>query len=250
METLVTGLLSSDIFLIETPLYTGVMSAVEINYISEQFKKIHNQVKANKLITNRVEFETLSVQDFNIYNTNTQTTTGNYNTFIISNGVVISAYNTFNSELTSLCASIDNTLSSFSAAVFNVFFDSGTARLDNYVRSSFIAGSITQIITGTKTVPQGLDIRAQDINLNIMYTPLNDNLVFNDPTSIYQITSAYPIAHLGDFDFELDDLSGGQLDDYGNNYVNASNKVEFKMYIQNIPWNINVILEWSVLRIY
>lgn len=225
------------------------MSANKINFISLQFEKILTQVKANKILTDSLSFETLSVQSINVYSTNSQTTSGNFNTFIITDGIVTSAYNTVNSELTSLCAAIDTELSSFSAAVFNVFFDAGTARLDNYVRPNLIAGSITQIISGTKIVPTGLTIGAQDINLNIMYKSTLDNTILNDPISIYQITSAYPIAHLGDFDFELNDIAAGELDDYGNNYV-AGNKIQFTMYIQNIPWNYDVILQWSVLKIY
>ena len=124
------------------------MSANKINFISLQFEKILTQVKANKILTDSLSFETLSVQSINVYSTNSQTTSGNFNTFIITDGIVTSAYNTVNSELTSLCAAIDTELSSFSAAVFNVFFDAGTARLDNYVRPNLIAGSITQIISG------------------------------------------------------------------------------------------------------
>lgn len=250
MDTVVNSLLSSDIFLIETPLYTGAMSANEINFVSEQFTKILGNVKADKIYTNSIDFETLSANKLSVYYTNTVTTTGNFNTYTVQKGLITSAYNTYTSELSNLSSFINYELSSLSAAVFNVFFDSGTALLINYVRSSFIAGSITQTVSGTKAVPSGLDIRAQDINYNIMFTTNIDNIVFNDPISIFQITSAYPVAHIGDFDFELDDLSGGELDDYGNNYVNNNGNVEFKMYIQNIPWNVNVVLQWSVLRVY
>jgi len=94
MDTVVTSLLSSDLFLIETPNYTGSISAQDINYISNQFPKIYSVIDSYSANARIVTSETLSVSSIAPFTAKTATLTGNFNTFILSSGLILSAYNT------------------------------------------------------------------------------------------------------------------------------------------------------------
>ena len=63
MDTVITSLLSSDLFLIETPSYTGTISASQVNYVSTQFPKIYSLIGANAFNVLEATTNVLSVQN-------------------------------------------------------------------------------------------------------------------------------------------------------------------------------------------
>jgi hypothetical protein len=254
MATVTKDLLSSYIFLVETPpeTYTTRMCASEVNYLSEKFPKVFNTVRATQFLCPTLELDILSSQTFNIYNKNVvKSIAGNFNTFIIDSGAILSAYNTYNAEISSLSSLATFQVSALSAAVFNVFYESGSAYLPY---NSFNAtASVTLVITGTKIIPPGITIGAQDITYTLIHNDSIQDDMDETPGSTTRITSAYPMVHLGDFDFALDDLSGGELDDYNNNYV-IDSKLNMTFYVQSNPLVTPLVARskifWHAIKIW
>jgi len=241
MDTIVRHLSPLDVFLVETSTGTKQISAANLNYVSQQFNKILNQVDVLKLNTNETRVQILSSLSFKlINNTNTITTSGVFNSLTINSGVVTSAYNVYDSLTNSLSTTVNNTLSSISANVFNVFFDSGSAVLDYHIFQSGF-GSVNQLIEGTKTVPAGVQIGAQDITFKILFNSGIGNLISSTgiilPSGInssFTLTTAYPVAYVTDKDYDLEYFND-EVPDYDNNYVNGAGKVSFRINIINNP---------------
>ena len=78
MDTVITSLLSSDLFLIETPSYTGTISASQVNYVSTQFPKIYSLIGANAFNVLEATTNVLSVQNIKPFTTKVATVTGNF----------------------------------------------------------------------------------------------------------------------------------------------------------------------------
>jgi hypothetical protein len=255
MDTIVTTLSPGDIFLIETPTGTQVISAVDINYLSLQFEKVLNRVRVLNLVTNETKVEILSALSFRlINNTNTITTSGVFNSYTFTNGVVTSAYNIYDSQTAGLSSATDTAFNNISAGVFSVFFDSGSAVLDYslwYPGGGSGGGTgLGQIIVGTKTVPTGVTIGAEDIQMKLLYNNSMGEAIANSNT-VFQISTAYPIAYIRDKDYELEYFDD-EVPDFDNNYV-SSGKIRFAVSVINniiYPPEGRVILSWSVNKFY
>jgi len=247
MDTVVTSLLSSDLFLVETPNYTGAISAQDINYISTQFPKIYSVIGSYSINAKNVTSETLTVSSITPFTAKTATLTGNFNTFILSSGLILSAYNTVSSEITAFSATFTTNLSILSASVFNVFFESGTARLSQYIHIKNTNGATELILTGSKIAPTGLTIGAQNIQLKVMFDGFTD--IESNVTYLTYNTS-FPFINLKDFDYSLTNAFDGRPDDDGNDYVDpTTRKVVIPVAISNMPGN-DILLTWKVQKFY
>jgi len=249
MDAIVTNLCATDVFLVNTAnTQTGYISAKNLNYISYQFPKILNEIGSSKVISPEIKTVTLSASTIKILGTNTSSITGNFNTFIIESGLIISAYNTQTSEITGISATIDNRLSALSSDVLNVFFDAGTARLPQFIHEyGYGVGQI--VLTGTKIIPPGLTIKSSDITYNVYYPG-------NIPGTFVQTTTASNIIFIKDFDYNfLNYLDFGE-DDFGDSYqqngVNGG-LVNIPFIIVNYatyPPNASPLITWKVLKVY
>jgi len=249
MDTVVTSLLSSDLFLIETPNYTGSISAQDINYISNQFPKIYSVIDSYSANARIVTSETLSVSSIAPFTAKTATLTGNFNTFILSSGLILSAYNTVSSEITAFSATFTTNLSILSASVFNVFFESGTARLTQLIHQKNVNGADQISLTGIKIAPAGLTIGAQDIQLKVLFNA--GKMIDLVPNNTYvTYNTSFPFINLKDFDFSLANAFNGDFDDDGNDYIDSNTrKVVIPVSILNMPSN-DILLAWKVQKFY
>jgi hypothetical protein len=245
MDRIITSLSASDLLLIEKPGYTSTISASDINYVSTYFPKLYTLIGSNGLNVNIVNGANLEVKGIRTLNNKTATLSGNYNTFTVKAGLVVSAYNTVSSELTSVSASIDTALSAFSASVTQIFYDYGYVEPSKYIHQGppTSNGATEIIITGSKTVPEGLTIGAQDITLAVLYNGfINTAYTVNNTT--------FPFVYIKDFDYNISNPGNGLPDDAGNNYVNAAPRiVAFNAIIANWPTD-GVKLLWKVLKYY
>lgn len=258
MYTIVDTLSSSDLFLVETSTGTKYLCAFDINYLSEQFLKKFDTVYCGTHITAKTDIAVLSTKKINLLNTtNTANITGGaFNSVIINKGLITSAYNVYDSATQNLSSTAYNQMTAVSALFPNVFFETGSAQLLSYKRGPY-GGSIEQLIVGTKTVPSGLTIGAEDIQIKVGFTPALGDLIYNSLTTdisgrtINHINSAYPVFFLKDFDYSLEFYQDGELYDYGNNYV-QNNKVTFYINILNNPGNFSnpLFVYWKALKFY
>lgn len=249
MESIATSLCSTDVFLVNTAnTQTGYISAIDLNYISYQFPKILNEIRSANVITPEIKTTTLSASNIKILGTNTTSITGNFNTFIIKSGLIISAYNTYTSEITGISATIDNKLSALSSDVFNVFFDSGTARLPQFIHE-YGYGVSQIVLTGSKLIPPGLVIKSTDITYNVYYPG-------NIPGTFVQTTTATNIIFIKDFDYDFLNYLEYGSDDFGDMYQqNGLNGalVNIPFIIVNYatyPPNASPLITWKVQKIY
>lgn len=253
MDTVITSLLSSDLFLIETPSYTGSISAQQINYISTQFPKIYSVLGSSSINVLNLTSESLSVSRITPFTTKTATLTGNFNTFVLNSGLIISAYNTTSSEVSSISSTITEQLSTLSAAVFNVFFESGTARLSQYIHIKNSNGADQIVLSGNKAVPFGLTIGAQDIQIKVLFNGFTD-VIAN--TTYVTYNTSFPFVNLKDFDFSLTNANDGLPDDDGNDYVDpGTRRLIVPISISNMPYAImngieGVLLTWKAQKFY
>jgi hypothetical protein len=253
MDTVITSLLSSDLFLIETPTYTGSISAQQINYISTQFPKIYSVLGSSSINVLDLTSESLSVNHITPFTAKTATLTGNFNTFVLSSGLIISAYNTTSSEVSSISSTITRELSVLSAGVFDVFFESGTARLSQYIHVINSNGAEEITLSGNKAVPLGLTIGAQDIQIKVLFNGFTD-VVTN--TTYVTYNTSFPFVNLKDFDYNNANAQDGLPDDNGNNYVDAATRrIIVPISISNMPYAINngiegVLLTWKAQKFY
>ena len=246
MDTVITSLLSSDLFLIETPSYTGTISASQVNYVSTQFSKIYSLIGSYSLNVLETSTDILSVQKIKPFNTNVATVTGNFNTFVYNSGLIVSAYNTTSSEVSSISSTITREISALSASVYNVFFESGTARLTQYIHQYNVNQSTQVTLTGAKIAPTGLVIRAQDIRFKVLFDGFTD---IGGNTFVTYNTS-FPFTYLKDFDYSMTNGFDKKNDDGGNDYVDpATRRVVLPIIIANMPAN-DVLFTWKVQKFY
>jgi len=251
METIITSLLSSDIFLIEKPTYTATISAVNINYVSQQFPKVLNIIGSTSLASRNIVATNSSFNKIRtITGSDTISITGNYNTFNIKSGLVTAAYNTRSSEINELSSTITTLASSLSEGIYNVFFDTGSAALADYqhLEPPFGNGALQRTLTGTKVAPVGLTVGAQDIFLKVLYNGFLDN------NNYFAINTAFPFVYLKDFDFSGSNEVDGRPDDYGNNYLDpTTRRVVIPLQIANIRERQDgkdITLVWKVLKFF
>jgi len=253
MDTTVTSLSYNDTFVIETAkLGTGVISAGNINFVSYQFPKKFKNITSGRVLL--PEFKTtgplsaLSVRNLDRQTISTTSLTGSqYNTYILSGGLILSAANLYSSEITSLSTTINKQISSLSASVFNVFTDSGSALLDQY-KHQYGIGIFQRDLSGTKTVPNGLNIYSYDIQYKVFY---NQNI----PGTIVQIASASPFVWVKDFDYNFTNYVASGEDDFGDGNYKQLNKVYIPFCIANVANNDaelppQTLLTWSVTKFY
>ena len=252
MDTVITSLLSSDLFLIETPSYTGTISASQVNYVSTQFPKIYSLIGANAFNVLEATTNVLSVQNIKPFTTKVATVTGNFNTFIYNSGLIVSAYNTTSSEVSSISSTITREISTLSASVYNVFFESGTARLSQWIHVRNVNGANQVSLTGAKFVPYGVTIGAQDIRIKVLFDGFTDT---GNNTYVTYNTS-FPFVYLKDFDYTLINAFDGLPDDEGNDYVDPpTRRVIIPIAIANMPaagdpTNGGVLFTWRVQKFY
>ena len=252
MDTIVKSLSPSDIFLIETDAGTNYITASGVNYISEQFSKFFNKFQLNKLIVYETVVTTLSSNSFELLNnTATITTSGVFNTYNISNGVITSAYNTYDSQTSGFSAAADLGLSAVSASYYSVFFDSGSAIVDYYIYNNNVD---VQRIVGTKTVPAGLTIGAEDIQFKATFNNSIDNIINSGGVDTsFVVTTSLPIVYMRDYDYALDYFDDEiETTSTFNNYI-STNKVVFDLIVCNNPLNPpggRLILFWKVQKFY
>lgn len=248
MDTIVTTLCPGDIFLIETPTGTKHISAVDVNFLSEKFEKFFNNINVTNLVTSRTNVSVLSASKFRLLNGIVpSTSTGIFTNYNFSNGVVTSATNTYDTQTAGLSSAANLALSGLSANAYKVFFESGSAVLNSCLWIPGIGAGSTQNIVGTKTVPTGLTIQAQDIQFKLLF---NSAIAQNiGATTFFQITTAFPIAYIRDNDYNLDEFDRTYTK---NNYVSAG-KIYFTVDIVNnilAPPTGRVVLSWSVNKFY
>lgn len=250
MDTIVTSLSYTDTFIVESSqLGTSIISAGDINFVSYQFPKKFDKITAGKVAV--PEFKTsgpLSALSIKNLNKQTLTTTGNqFNTYIISGGLILSAANLYSSEINSLSTTINKQISSLSASVFHVFTDSGSALLSQY-KHAYGMGIFQRDLSGSKTVPTGLKIYSYDIQYKVFY---NNNI----PGTVVQIASASPFVWVKDFDYNFTNYIASGEDDFGDgNYIN-SNKIAIPFCIANVAncdaeMPPETLLTWSVTKFY
>lgn len=245
MDRIITSLSASDLLLIERPEYTATISAADINYVSTYFPKLYSLIGSNGLSVRELNSLNLELGGIRTLNNKTATLSGNFNTFQIQAGLIISAYNTVSSELTSLSTTIDTALTAFSASITRQFYDYGYVVPSQYIHQGppFSNGATEIIITGTVPVPEGLTLGAQDITLEVLYNGfINTAYTVNNRD--------FPFVYIKDFDYNVSNPGNGLPDDAGNNYVNASPRiVAFTAVIANWPTN-GIKLLWKALKYY
>jgi len=252
MDTVITSLLSSDLFLIETPSGTGTIDASQVNYVSTQFQKIYSLIGTYSLNVREATANTLTVQRIKPFTTNVATVTGNFNTFVYNSGLIVSAYNTTSSEVNSISSTITREISALSASVYNVFFESGTARIPQYIHQYNVNQSTQITLTGAKTVPAGVVIAAQNIRFKVLFDGFTD---IGDNTFVTYNT-AFPFVYLKDFDYTMSNGFDKKNDDNGNDYVDpATRQVVLPIIIANMPAagdpaSGGVLFTWKVQKFY
>lgn len=243
MESIVTYLCATDVFLVETQdTQTGYISAEDINFLSYQFPKKLNLIKSPFIKTDEVRGSSLTAANIRLLTSQTSTISGNFNTYVINAGLVVSAYNTQTSEITAVSATINNKISALSADVYNVFFDSGTARLAQYIHS-YSVGALQLDLSGTKIIPQGLTIKSSDITFSVYYNGIT-------PGTYVQVLTTSSLVYVKDFDYNfLNFLQYGE-DDFGDNYGTGGSVVGIPFIIVNTAEPPPALLAWKVLKFY
>jgi hypothetical protein len=150
---------------------------------------------------------------------------GNYNTFEIRSGIVISAYNTTSDYVLSLSASTDALFNNVSASTPKIFTDTGLILIDGTPS----APSYSEVVIGNNDVPENLFISPNDINIQYLFnSDLNTFLQSNSLSSLPLI-------------FVEENVS--------NSYINSNNKIQFRAIFRP-PLKSNARLAWNVTRIY
>lgn len=157
------------------------------------------------------------------------TLNGNFNTFIIREGLILTAYNTQSVYYNSLSSTVDTKITTLCATIPSVYYDSGTIDL---VADSF-APIYSEIVVGNNVVPDTLIINPADITVKYLW---NNSL----ETRYTGVDAESPLSAIPAL-FIYDNPTG--------TYVTGDRRPTFKLLFRPALRN-SVTVSWSVIKSY
>jgi len=170
------------------------------------------------------------ITDFFVDNFRGIDTEGVFNTFLIKEGIILSALNTQSEFIDSLSATTDTLLDAISARVPNVFYDSGNI----FIEANQNAPIYQILVTGNSRMPDPVNINPSDIQVNYIWNNELEN------TYVNPVTQTEPVSAIPKL-FIKESSTG--------NYQNGSGLIQFRAVFRPALIH-NVIVSWNCIKTY